>query len=88
MPLGGPLTLVDKPPAYEKITVRYATKANHVDVKALKHKMWKELCTEEETHKVRPSRVYSSFSSLPGKEQAFYRKVVPRNDPSDASTRS
>eukprot|EP01127_Copromyxa_protea_P024731 TRINITY_DN9893_c0_g1_i1.p1 TRINITY_DN9893_c0_g1~~TRINITY_DN9893_c0_g1_i1.p1 ORF type:complete len:681 (-),score=144.49 TRINITY_DN9893_c0_g1_i1:28-1833(-) len=48
----GPLKLVDKPAAAEKIVVKYAQKATFVDVKALKSKMWKELCTEEETHKV------------------------------------
>eukprot|EP01126_Amoeba_proteus_P037039 TRINITY_DN3795_c0_g1_i16.p1 TRINITY_DN3795_c0_g1~~TRINITY_DN3795_c0_g1_i16.p1 ORF type:complete len:421 (-),score=98.82 TRINITY_DN3795_c0_g1_i16:198-1460(-) len=44
IPISGPLAMIDNPPPREKTTVKYATKANFVDVKALKHKMWKHIC--------------------------------------------
>jgi len=41
--LGGPLKLIDAPPQMEKISVNYARVAKSVDVKALKHALWKAI---------------------------------------------
>jgi len=42
-PLRGPLKLIDAPPQLEKISINYARVSKSVDVKALKHSLWKEI---------------------------------------------
>jgi hypothetical protein len=40
--------LISEPIKDQRITVNYATKANFVDVKALKSNLWTEMCRDDE----------------------------------------
>jgi hypothetical protein len=45
-------TMVSEPIKDQRITVSYATKANFVDVKALKGNLWNEICRDSGDGKV------------------------------------
>lgn len=45
---GDGLTLIAEPERDQRITVSYATKANFVDVKALKSNLWSEICRDND----------------------------------------
>jgi condensin complex subunit 2 len=71
MPIGGDgLTLIAEPERDQRITVAYATKANFVDVKALKGNLWNEICRDNDG-KVK--------KSLPVPEKSFKKVMETTN---------
>jgi len=77
----GPLDLIPLPERQEKISVKFATNATFVDVKALKNKLWKHISTDPKQDPNPPNK------KKPQKVQSFRKMVISTNNSIPAQVR-